>query len=63
MLESGVPSALRLSAMFACPDLPTALLVYKQKCTQETEAQIGRQKAAHIQSLAPMVCVGRRNPS
>lgn len=35
------PTALLLSATFSCPDLPTALLVYKEKCTQRLRPQLG----------------------
>ena len=30
-----------LSAMFSCPDLPTALLVYREKCAQRLRPRLG----------------------
>lgn len=35
------PTALRLSAVSSCPDLPTALLAYKGKCTQRLRPRLG----------------------
>lgn len=35
------PTALMLSAMSSCPDLPTALLAYKRKCTQRLRPRLG----------------------
>lgn len=53
-----IPTPLMLSATFSCPDLPTALLVYKEKSTQRLRPRLGDEgqpipKALLQQSVSP----------